>query len=90
MFTSVKHDLTEWLAATDDRTKLQHSFIVLAIVLFVLSGLFGLLNHFLGDILLQMAYVALATFLVNALVWALLQAFVFSRLTAKPRRTTRK
>lgn len=90
MFTSIQRDLVQWFKTTDDRTKLQHSFLAITVVLFVASGLLGLLNHRLGQILLQTAYVAIAAFLINALTWALLQAFVFSRLNARARSTKRK
>jgi hypothetical protein len=90
MFKSLQKELMQWFKATDDRVKLQHSLLATVVVLFVASGLINLLNPRIGDIILQLAYVFIGAFLVNALVWALLHAFVFPHLVAKSTRTPRK
>lgn len=85
MFSSVHNALIEWNKTTNDRTKLQHSYIAVALATLVIAGMVGLVNYQYGQALLQIALVALGAFLVNAFVWALLQSFVFTRLSAKPR-----
>lgn len=89
MFSSVHNALIEWNKTTNDRAKLQHSYVAIALATFVVAGMVGLINYQYGQALLQIALVALGAFLVNAFVWALLQSFVFTRLSAKPRQNKR-
>ena len=90
MFSSLHDALIEWNKATNDRAKLQHSYVALALIVFIVAGIVGLINYQYGQALLQIALVAIGAFLVNAFVWALLQSFVFTRLNAKSRQTKRK
>ena len=83
MYHSFKHTLITWAHETDDRQKLQHSYIALAVVLLIAAGVIGLLNYALGQQLLAVAIAAAGVFLVNAVVWALLQSFVLMRLPAR-------
>ena len=90
MFRSIQDALVDWFKATDDRKKLQHSYVAIAVGMLVIAGLAGLVNYQLGQVLLQVVYGVVAAFLVNAVVWALLESFVFTRLSAKARQTRRK
>ncbi|HMR72682.1 MAG TPA: hypothetical protein PKD68_01595 [Candidatus Saccharibacteria bacterium] len=90
MFSSLHDALIEWNKATNDRAKLQHSYVALALIVFIVAGIVGLINYQYGQALLQIALVAIGAFLVNAFVWALLQSFVFTRLSVKSRQTKRK
>lgn len=89
MFSSVHNALIEWNKTTNDRTKLQHGYVAIALATFVVAGMVGLVNYQYGQALLQIALIALGAFLVNAFVWALLQSFVFTRLGAKSRQNKR-
>lgn len=81
--------LTQWNENTDERVKLQHAYAFGSAALLVVAGLIGLFNDDLSQFLLPIALGAIAIFLINAVVWALLIAFVFLRLeqrsAAKPR-----
>lgn len=80
MLQSLKESLQTWNKAHDDRAKLQHTYIVVALAVLVLAGLVGLINYDLGQSILFSAIVFSFAFIVNAVVWALLQSFVLSRL----------
>lgn len=90
MFTSIHDTLLQWFKSTNDRRKLQHSYLALALSVLLIAGLAGLIDYGFGQMLLQVVYVLLVVFVVNAVIWALLESFVFSRLGAKSRQTRRK
>lgn len=80
MFKDLTKTLQDWNERTSTRQKMQHTYIVLAIGLIVVAGIVGLVNYDLGQRLLSGAFLAIAAFLANAVVWALLQSFVLLRL----------
>lgn len=80
MNKSIPDYLTEWNENTDERVKLQHTYVFGGAALLVIAGLIGLFNYDLGQFILPIALVAIAIFFINAIVWALLTAFVFLRL----------
>lgn len=90
VIASLQDQLVSWYKTTDERAKLQHSYLAITAGLIVIAGIIGLMNYQYGQAILQIALGALAAFLVNAFVWALLQSFVFTRLSAKVRTTKRK
>lgn len=81
--------LQQWSKMTNERAKLQHAYVVGGVALLVIAGLVGLVNYNLGQTLMTIALAAIALFLINAVAWALLTAFVLlpleQRRTAKPR-----
>lgn len=79
--------LTKWNRTTSERSKLQYAYAVGGLVLVVVAGLVGLVNYPLGQALFMIAWGAVAIFFINAVVWALLTAFVLLRL--EQRETTR-
>ncbi|RYF29198.1 MAG: hypothetical protein EOO17_02270 [Chloroflexi bacterium] len=84
MYSSLKQSLSSWNDHTSDRQKLQHTFIAIAIILIIVAGVLGLLNQSLGQQILAVSIAAAGVFLVNAVVWALLQSFVLFRLREEP------
>jgi len=91
MFESIKEALISWQSKTDERVKLQHLYIALALVLLLIAGVIGLINRDLGQNILAIAIVSAAMFLINAVVWSLLQSAVLSRLPSRRgNSTTRK
>ena len=80
MYHSLKESLTAWSLETTERQKLQHTYIAIAIGLLVVAGVFGLINQDLGQQILAVAIAAAAIFLVNAIIWALLQSFILFRI----------
>ena len=88
MFESVQNNLREWNKTNDDRAKLQHTYFVVSLITLVIAGLLSLINAELGQQLLFVVFMLAAIFFANAVVWALLQSFVLSRLSRRP--STRK
>jgi branched-subunit amino acid permease len=72
--------LMQWNKDTDERVKLQYAYAFGGVTLLVVAGLIGLFNYDLGQFLLPIALIAIAIFFINAIVWALLKAFVLLRL----------
>lgn len=85
MFTSLKQSLTAWAETTSDRVKLQHTYVVVTIALVVAAGVLGLLNRSIGQQILAVAIASAAIFLVNGVVWALLQSLVLFKVMSVDR-----
>ena len=90
MFESLKSSLTTWDAKTGERVKLQHAYIIVAVVLLVVAGVIGLMNRELGQNILIVAIISAAMFLANAVAWSLLQSAFLMRIAASKRSSTRK
>jgi multisubunit Na+/H+ antiporter MnhE subunit len=90
MIESLKASLVAWQAKTSDRTKLQHTYIVVAVGLLIAAGIMGLLNRELGQNILFVSILSAAVFLVNAVVWSLLQSAVLTRVSTRRSNIPRK
>jgi tellurite resistance protein TehA-like permease len=89
MYQSLKIALNSWNDSTTDRQKLQHTYIAVAVALLIVAGVLGLINQPLGQQILAIAIAAAVVFLVNAVIWALLQSFVLLRVTITPKPVSR-
>lgn len=87
MIQSFKEILVDWSANHGERAKLQHAYIVAAVVGIVVAGLVGLLNREVSQIIVGVSLASLVIWLANVLVWALLYSLVIIKL---PKRTSRK
>jgi cell division protein FtsW (lipid II flippase) len=85
MFETLKDSFISWNSKTSERAQMQQAYIVIAVTLLVTAGIVGLMNHDLGQNVLMLSILSAGMFLVNAVVWSLLQSAVISRI--KPRRT---
>lgn len=83
MFESIITSLVRWNESTDNRLKLQHTYVVASVVLVVVAGILGLLNYTVGQYLLTAAIISIVLFLLNGVTWALLQSVVLDRLKTK-------
>lgn len=90
LLSTLQDSLLKWYKTTDERAKLQHSYLAIGAGVFVVAGVVSLANYQYGQALAQIAVIAFGAFLVNAFVWALLQSFVFTRLNTKSRQAKRK
>lgn len=90
MFETLKESVISWNGKTSERAKMQHAYIVAAVVLLVVAGVIGLMNRELGQNVLMVAILSATMFLVNAVVWSLLQSAFFSRLETRRRPASRK
>jgi hypothetical protein len=78
--------LVNWNSSTSERQKLQHSYLVITVVVILLAGIVSLLNFKLGHRMVFVALVAIGAYLTNAIIWNLMQSAVVSKLPSKPRR----
>ena len=83
MYTTIIEALRQWNKTNDRHAKLQHIYLSLAIAILVLAGLMGLVNYGLGQSLLFLSTVSLLIFIANAVVWALTDSFIVSRLSKR-------
>ena len=90
MFESFKESLISWQSRNSDRAKMQQTYIALSILLLLAAGVIGLLNRELGQNILAVAIVSAAMFLINAVVWSLLQSALLSRISTRRFTPTRK
>lgn len=88
MIEAIRDMLTQWNATYNERTKLQHTYIVLIILGIVLAGLVGLLNYDTSRTILRACFAGVGVLVANAVAWALLSSMILSRFPA--RRTGRK
>ncbi len=72
--------LLEWNSNKNQRTKLQQAYFVLVVILATASGLITLLSIDLGRILINISAILSATFVINAVSWALLEALVDNKI----------
>ncbi len=83
MYSVLIDALRQWNKDTDRQSKLQHLYIIAAIIVLVVAGLVSLLNFDLGQRLLSVALGLAAVFVVNAIAWALADSFIVSRLAKR-------
>ena len=79
----IKQVYVSWSSEKNQRRKLQQVYVIVASILAALAGVVTLLNDSLGKKLLMVAAGAIFIFFVNAIMWALIEAFVSSRLGSK-------
>lgn len=76
MYKTIQKSLAAWAEDTSERQKLQHVYIIAVVVLLVVAGLAGLVNYQMSQQILGLAFLAGIVFLVNLVIWALLQSLV--------------
>lgn len=76
MYRLLQQFLKEWNNNKNQRTKLQQAYLVAIIILSAISGFVSLLNNTTGRLLMLIAAVLAIIYVVNGVVWALLDAFV--------------
>lgn len=79
----IKQVYVSWSSEKNQRRKLQQAYVIAASILAALAGVVTLLNDSLGKKLLMVAAGAIFIFFVNAIMWALIEAFVSSRSGSK-------
>lgn len=75
--------LKEWNRSSNERTKLQHAYLALVVMIVVLAGIITLLNPSLGHTIVSFAGFLGLAFISNAIVWALLKSFVIDRISVR-------
>lgn len=94
MIEVIQQVLATWNNRTNDKQKLQQTYVGGAISLLLAAGLVSLLNYQAGQSMLLIALIAFGMFVVNGVVWALLQSFLLrlpaDTLPATTKKTTTK
>lgn len=85
MFQTILDSLTEWNRSKTERQKLQHTYLGLTIIVIFAAGLVSLINADLGHSLVLYGIGALVIFIVNGVVWNLLNSIILSKLASKPK-----
>jgi len=83
MFESMQESLKKWNTKYSDRAKLQHAYIAVSVGLLLVAGVIGLVDRGVGQNILMVAIISAGAFVTNAVVWALLQSAVLSRLSLR-------
>ncbi len=78
--------LRDWHATKNERQKLQYGLLFLSFAIILIAGIVSLFDASLSHSIVLIALFTLAGFVANGLVWNLLDAFVLSKLSTKPRR----
>jgi len=76
----LQSSFTKWRNDTSDRVKLQHVYFVIAIASVLIAGLVGLVSYDTGQQLVAIGLVSLGLFLVNAVVWTLVDGLLLARI----------
>ncbi|HSW66466.1 MAG TPA: hypothetical protein VLI54_05000 [Bacillota bacterium] len=86
MFEALLLSIDKWKATKNERQKLQHAYLVLAVGIVLFAGIASLFNAKLGHNIVKLALIAGGAFLVNAVVWNLLQSSIIEKLPTKSKR----
>lgn len=87
MLQDIQKSLNRWNGSTTERQKLQHTYLAIIVIGILVAGVVSLVNVDQGRRLTYIALTALATFIMNAIVWNLINSAILSKLTT---RTTKK
>jgi hypothetical protein len=92
MFESMKNTVIQWNQRTTDRQKLQHSYVLLLVVVVFIAGVTSLFNADYSRTLMYIALAFITTLITNFVVWGLLKSSVLDKLPRQVRqtRTTRR
>ena len=83
MIEAIKDMLFQWNTKYNERSKLQHAYIILIVVGIVLAGLVGLLNYNASRTILRVCFAGVGVVVANAIIWALLSSMVIGRVPAR-------
>lgn len=90
MIQSLKELLAAWNTTHGERVKLQHAYLVIAAATVVVAGLVGLIDDSAGQLLVNVALIALGVFVANIVAWALLNSLVVMKLPGRKTPASRK
>lgn len=80
---TLKTMLIDWNAKYNERTKLQHAYVIFSLIGIVIAGLVGLLDYNASRAILRVCFMGIGIFGVNAIAWALLFSLVINKLPAR-------
>lgn len=85
---SLQKYLMKWNKTTDSLTKIQYTYALLTIALFLVAAVVSLINSRLGQSILFLSFVSLLAFVANGIIWSIVNTFVTPRIESvkKPRK----
>lgn len=86
MYQDFRDSFLRWGNTTTERQKLQYIYLILIVIVILFAGIVSLVKANWGHDLTYIALVALSVFIINAVVWHLLNSVILSRLPTKPRK----
>jgi len=86
MFSALRNAIIEWNRNTNERQKLQHAYLTIAVAVLLLAGLVSLIDSQSGQDLLNVSLFAAVIFIVNTLVWSLMDSMVVTKLSNRRKR----
>ena len=86
MFNALYNSLLEWNRTSNDREKLQHLYLLIVVLSVIVAGIVSLVDNTAGQDLLVITLAAGAIFIVNAVLWSLLDSTVVARLSGRRKR----
>lgn len=89
MYKAFIKSLQAWNVEQNERQKLQYGYLAGAVAVIVLAGLIGLFDYSLGQQLTAVALLLFGVFMVNLVVWTLLDGLVIAKLNKPAQRTTK-
>ena len=81
MFNALYNALLEWNRTSGERQKMQHAYLIIVILSVIVAGLVSLVDVQSGQDLLLVSVVSGGIFLVNAVLWSLLESVIVARLS---------
>jgi len=87
MLQDFKEGFKRWGNTTTERQKLQHTYLVITLLVILVAGIVSLINAHAGHDLTYIALASIGIFVINALIWNLLNSIVISKL---PQRAKKK
>lgn len=78
--------LKQWNTNSTEREKLQWVYLLFIVASVIIAGLVGLINYRAGQTILKFTLLAVIVFAVNAVVWAVLQTAILSKLKTRANR----
>lgn len=83
MFNALYNALLEWNRNATEREKLQHVLILVTLLAVLIAGVISLIEPQSGQDFLIIPFASGLIFLVNAIVWNLLDSVILARLSGK-------
>lgn len=90
MLQDILDSLSRWNSATNERQKLQHSYLAVIIMVIIIAGLVSLVSASQGHQLAKVALFAIFAFIANGVVWNLLNSIILAKLPKVPKSSTKQ
>jgi cell division protein FtsW (lipid II flippase) len=86
MIENIISQLSAWNTTKSERQKLQHSILVLTVVIILVAGIISLFKAQLGHDIVRFAVFSAAVYGANAIVWNMLHSALLAKLPARTKR----